>query len=121
MSADAKFAEALARIEHKLDLTMKMVARLLETNPMNVQILQDVQFDQVSNKQHECFLCGVAVEYAIDPVDSIVVRKCNCKTGKIALDMKAFAPPAMPVPKKETDNGEQHEDRRNPPPRSGRR
>ena len=120
MSADNKFAETLARIEHKLDVTMSMLAWLMAQNPFSHDFLEKlVKFEQVGSTQHKCFLCTQKVEYVVDPIDSVVVRKCGCKTGKIALDMKAFAPPAMPVPKKENDSGEQQEDRRDPASRRG--
>src|SRR5262245_13125866 len=98
MSADDKIMEALARLEHKMDLVLDM----LGVGDPNVRhLLSNIR--QVGDTQHQCTLCKQPVEYATDPVDSVVVRKCGCKTGKIALDMKAFAPPVTPA-KKENDS-----------------
>jgi len=120
MAADSKHAEALARIEHKMDIIMAMLAWMVAQMPPATGFLDNI-LKQVGNSQHKCFLCGSFVSYGVDPVDSVVVRKCDCKTGKIAIDMKAFAPPALPVIK-ETDSGEQEDrndatSRRRPPGR----
>jgi hypothetical protein len=119
MSADDKIAEALARIEHKLDVLFV----LLESDGAAPHIRREMRQDirQVGDPRHRCSICKSQVEYFADPIDSVVVRKCGCKTGKIAIDVKAFAPPASPVPSKENSSGEQQqvEDRRNPNPRGG--
>lgn len=121
MSADSKFAESLARLEHKVDVIMSMLLFLVRMKaPAALMSDKDVAEARVGSPIHKCPLCAEIVEYFVDPVDSVVVRKCACKTGKIAIDMKAFAPPAMPVPSKENSSGEQQEDRSNPRPRGSR-
>lgn len=123
MSADDKMAEALARIEHKIDVLMALMARSMTPSPANQTFLENVmKYEQVGSKSHKCFLCAKSVEYIVNTADAVVVRKCGCTTGKIALDLKAFAPPALPGSTKENDSGEQQqEDRRNPSPRGGPR
>lgn len=117
MAADSKHAEALARIEHKLDVALAMIMFLVTQPQGGYAVLSALKEKiQVGNSRHVCPICAQVVEYSVDPVDSVVVRKCNCKTGKIAIDMKAFASPALPVIK-ETDSGEQ-EDRNDATSRS---
>jgi hypothetical protein len=112
MAADDKLAEAISRVEHKVDLLLVLVAKTLPLNPANQKFLEELlKYAQVGSSQHKCPLCSQPVEYIVDSIDAIVVRKCGCKTGKIALDLKAFAPPALPVPKKENENEQQPEDR----------
>lgn len=108
MSADDKHAEALARIEHKIDLLMRMIATL-GGDLKAFNFLQSLLTLPAVGGPHKCFLCANPVEYSVDPVDAVVTRKCGCKTGKIALDLKAFAPPVMSAKKENTD-AEQHED-----------
>lgn len=107
MSADSKFAESIARLEHKVDVLMSLVTHLIIKNRIvdSEKFLQSVlQHEQVGSPQHRCFLCDVPVEYYADPVDSVVVRKCGCKTGKIALDLKMFAPPISGNIRKENED-----------------
>lgn len=117
MPANDKIMEALARIEHKTDLALGLAAA-------NAGV--DGRLKKVGDPGHVCPVCRKSPEYQIDINDSVVVRKCDCGTGKIPLDLKAFAPPALPA-KKEQDNGEQRsseEDRSDStrgPRRSGRR
>lgn len=113
MSADDKISEALARVEHKLDIVLDMLG--LNNQQVRGLVINSVR--QVGDPSHRCSLCQQPVEYVADPIDSVIIRKCGCKTGKIALDLKAFAPPATPVPTKESSNGEDQEDRSNPRPR----
>jgi hypothetical protein len=102
MTADRKLMEAFLRLEHKVDL-------LLKKDKTNEEIIK------VGDPRHVCPVCKQPVEYTIDIEDSVVVRKCGCSTGKIALDLKAFAPPALPA--KRTDNGrdDEQEDRNDSP------
>lgn len=103
MTADAKIMEALARVEHKLDLLLRY-----EIQPTK----NGMRITQVGD-QHVCPLCQNPVTYDVDITDSVVLRKCGCKTGKIALDMKAFAP-VLPTTKKEQEDDGEHEDRNDP-------
>jgi hypothetical protein len=83
--ADDVLAEALARIEHKVDALMKHLN--VVSSPMHFQ-------------GNACPACGVFVDYQIDVVKGVVVRKCNCKTGKV--------PPAVPlVPMQQPQSGAQ--------------
>lgn len=81
-------AEALARIEHKLDL-------LLDGLFMK---------NTVHNKVHfigqTCPVCLEYVDYQIDVQHQVVVRRCGCKTGKIP-----SAIPLLPVAQPGTQNG----------------
>ena len=102
MAANSKLMEALLRVEHKLDLLLGQ-ARLDEGD-----------FTKVGSATHNCPLCKQNVQYTVDVADSVVIRKCGCSTGKIALDLGAFAPPVNPARK--TDNGgrdDEQEDRSN--------
>jgi len=125
MAADSKHAEALARIEHKIDVLMSMMMFLVANQPGGRSQLMtptSAERARVGSPQHKCPLCAEIVEYFVDPIDSVVVRKCGCKTGKLApIDLGAFAPPGVPA-RKEHDDGEQ-EDRSNSDPRrrSGKR
>ena len=109
--ADDKIMEALARIEHKLDLVLLVV---FGEDPHKT-------YKRVGDPTHCCSLCHQNVEYQVDINDGVVLRKCGCKTGKIALDLGAFAPPALPARK--NDNGgrdDEQEDRSNPDRGSGK-
>lgn len=106
--ADDKIMEALARIEYKIDL-------LLWLNP------GIGGFPQMSDPRNTCPACKQPVAYNVDIEDAVVIRKCGCSTGKIALDLKAFAPPVLPARK--TDNGgrdDEQEDGGNPNRGSGK-
>lgn len=62
-------AEALARVEFKLDLLLRHLK--VNTNQM-MQI-----------GAHTCPVCSMVVTYQVDLAKSVVVRKCACGTGKI--------------------------------------
>lgn len=103
--ADDKIMEALARLEHKVDL----IIRWLDPS-MGAAVKQ--KLIQLGDPRNICPICEQPVNFNVDIEDSVVVRKCGCSTGKIALDLKAFAPPALPARK--TDNGgrdDEQEDR----------
>lgn len=103
MSANALLMETMLRIEHKLDLLLRRMPTDDETDLL-----------KVGAANHTCPLCTQPVSYSVDINDSVVIRKCGCSTGKIALDLKAFAPPVTPARK--TDNGgrDEQEDGNNP-------
>src|SRR5262249_35563465 len=90
-----KIMEALARIEHKQDLIIKKLY------PKQFGLREAME--KVGSALHMCPLCEQPVEHQIDIQDSVVVRKCGCGTGKIPLDLKAFAPPAPPAKKEHED------------------
>lgn len=97
MPADPVIMEALARIEHKLDLLLKQS----DNTPPLMTKLGDVM--------HRCPVCNQQVDHQVDIVNGVVTRKCGCATGKIApVDLGAFAPPAVPA--RERDNGRRSED-----------
>lgn len=119
MPANAKIMEALARIEHKLDLLLKIDQ--IRNMKEGVRGLADkIRLAAVADASHTCPVCEKTVEYQVDINDSVVVRKCGCSTGKIALDMGAFAPPVSPAKKKETEDERREEDRNDTDGRSQR-
>lgn len=103
MAADTKLMEAVLRLEHKVDLLLRQV--------------NEKELTKVGAPTHTCPVCKQVVNYNVDIEDSVVIRKCGCSTGKIALDMGAFAPPVFPARK--TDNGgrDEQEDRNDSPSR----
>lgn len=62
-------AEALARVEYKLDLLMQNFG--IKGAPMEFEASY-------------CPVCSQPVKYQIDVVKNVVVRRCGCKTGKSA-------------------------------------
>lgn len=96
MTADAKLMEAILVLSHKVDLLLGRGA--------------EKEMTKVGNPTHTCPICKQPVQYNVDIEDSVVIRKCGCSTGKVALDMRAFAPPAMPARKTDND-GRDEEDR----------
>ena len=84
-------AEALARIEHKVDLLLHSLKVPGHTYPK----MQTLQF---SNGQ--CPVCEAPIEYQIDVQHQVVVRRCDCKTGKVP-----SAIPLLPVVQPGAKNG----------------
>ncbi len=74
----AIIAEALARIEHKVDLVLQRLG-FLDNKPF-----QQLQFEGMS-----CPVCSQPVAYQIDVMHGVVARKCGCTTGKL--------PPLIPL------------------------
>jgi hypothetical protein len=102
MSADNVLAEALARIEHKVDL-------ILEASRILVGITQ-------LGEKMQCPVCKQVVLYQVDQLAKVVLRKCGCKTGLHApLDLSAFAPMASDKTRKDAPDGDDHEDGSNSP------
>ena len=64
----SEIAESLARIEHKLDLVLKHIG-VSGAPPMHFQ-------------GQYCPACMMPVDYVIDMMKNIVVRRCGCTTGK---------------------------------------
>lgn len=82
---DNHLAEAILRVEYKLDLILKALG-LGNIPPMHF-------IGQM------CPACGKPIDYQLDVVDSIVIRRCGCKTGKIPATI-----PLLPV--QGTGNGQ---------------
>ena len=88
-------AEALARIEHKLDLLLEAAAQRNPSFPIRY----------VGQADHICPLCQTSVSYHIDMGSQTLARSCNCKTGLQApVNLQAFAPP-NPNPNEGGNNG----------------
>lgn len=102
MSAEAKLMEALLRIEHKLDLILGSI------------VMPQQQLTKLGAIGVTCPVCSQSVQFDADIQDAVIVRKCGCSTGKIALDLKSFAPPVSPAKKETQDNGNDQEDWRDP-------
>jgi hypothetical protein len=105
MAADSHIMETLARIEHKVDLLLILALR----NGKAIGL-------PAVGAEFQCPVCKQEVVYTVAINDGVVLRKCGCKTGKIALDLGAFAPPVSPA-KKRVEEDEQRtdqEDRRDP-------
>lgn len=60
-------AEALARIEHKIDLLLTHFK--VQTKPMHFF-------------GNACPVCKIPIDYVIDIQKNMVMRKCSCSTGK---------------------------------------
>lgn len=84
--ADDILAEALARVEHKLDAII---------NHFKIKS-QPVHFPgQV------CPTCQSFIDYQVDVLKGVVVRKCKCSTGKMAPTISLLPVPTI----KEVKNG----------------
>lgn len=62
-------AEAIVRVEHKVDMLIRHFK--LSSVPMHFP-------------GQTCPICGSFIDYQIDIMKSVVVRKCQCSTGKVA-------------------------------------
>src|SRR5690349_15544768 len=100
MTADSKLMEAILRVEHKLDTLLEQLR------------MPGAEFTKMGSINHACPSCKKNVSYDVDINDAVVLRNCACATGKIAHDLKAFAPPARPAPEKDNGGREDEEDRR---------
>ncbi len=99
MGAEAATTEALARLEHKVDLLFEILVGAFGAGGK-------FTFTPVGSEKHVCPLCHQPVTYQIDTIAKAVTRKCNCKTGKFApIDLEAFAPPSL-TPRKEKSDAE---------------
>jgi len=76
--------EALARIEHKLDLILRAIKYQEAPERMPMDFIG-----------HECPVCGQLVKYTVDLINNVVVRRCQCTTGKLAPTSPLF--PATPT------------------------
>lgn len=73
----ALIAEAVLRIEHKLDALLRFTCA--PVMPMHFV-------------GQACPACQMPVDYTVDIKAGVVVRRCECKTGKVAATL-----PLMPV------------------------
>lgn len=91
-------AEAIARVEHKIDIVIRIL-RSLDSTP----------YPPMQFAGHLCPLCSKTVEYQIDIQKNVVVRKCGCSTGK-----QPMLIPLMPVQGNQngnpTESGPGHEE-----------
>lgn len=62
-------AEALARMEHKIDA----IVRTLNIKSVPMHFLGQ-----------SCPICSKPIDYQVDIGNQVVVRKCGCSSGKIA-------------------------------------
>jgi hypothetical protein len=88
--ADHILAEALARVEFKLDLIMKHL-KITAPVPMSYQ-------------GQSCPVCNFPVEYQVDISKQVVVRKCQCGTGKVVLDVKFTTQIGQPTHGQQANN-----------------
>lgn len=117
MAANAKLMEAILVLQHKVDLLLKL-DQIRHMRDGTKGLADLVALAPVGDPNHYCPVCDQKVDYTIDINDAVVIRKCKCSTGKIALDMGAFAPPVTPARKKDEDGGTDQEDRRDSDRRS---
>lgn len=86
-------AEALARIEFKLDLIIKFMGMPPSSVPMHFM-------------GQECPVCLKTVDYQIDIGKNVVIRRCGCSTGKLPMIV-----PLIPVDPTGGKNGSTFENR----------
>ena len=96
MSSPNTLAEALARVEHKLDL-------LLESQAGQDPLLE---LRSVGDPNHLCPICTKPVTYYVDIMSKLLTRTCGCSTGMSApLNLAPFSPPQAT----KTENGNDSE------------
>lgn len=78
----AILAEAVARIEAKLDMILG-----------KLQFLEGTPYPQVHFIGTPCPVCKQVIDYQVDLTHNVVVRRCGCKTGK-----QPSAIPLVPIP-----------------------
>lgn len=109
MAGENVLSEALDRVEHKVDLVLELLTRLVSPSGDGTFLLTPV-----GDSKHICPVCTKNVGYQVDFFNKVVVRVCGCSTGKLPpADLGMFAPPVIPN-RKENDNGGDEEDRSNP-------
>ena len=72
----AIIAEAVLRIEHKLDAIMRFLKVPL---PAPMHFVGSL-----------CPGCGMMIEYQVDFQHQVAVRRCGCKTGKVPSAIPMF-------------------------------
>jgi hypothetical protein len=91
MSSDKLILEALARVEHKADLCLKLATMIINAGG-GAQILDH---PAMTDPENRCPVCGINPKYNIDFFNGVVIRNCGCGTGKTLLDLNMLAPPAV--------------------------
>lgn len=76
--ADQHIMEAIARVEYKVDAIMR---HLKVPMPAPMHFAGSM-----------CPGCGMLIDYQVDLQHGVVVRKCNCKTGKIPTKLEFLTP-----------------------------
>jgi hypothetical protein len=76
--ADALIMEALARVEYKLDAIMRH-QKIPMPSPMHFV-------------GSACPACGMLIDYQVNLQHGVVVRKCECKTGKFPTKLEFLNP-----------------------------
>jgi hypothetical protein len=108
MGAEPQVTEALARLEHKVDVMLEMIIRLVGPGANGKFTLTPV-----GDPNHICSLCFMPVSYQVDIMNRAVVRKCGCTTGKTPpIDLGAFAPPVNPKQKEKDDERKRRDEDR---------
>ena len=79
--ADDVLAEALARIEHKVDALLRHFK--VQATPMS--------FDGQT-----CPACNSVIKYDVDVLKGVVVRRCLCSTGKFVTKLTFHVSPVQP-------------------------
>jgi hypothetical protein len=74
-------AEAILRVEHKIDAVMRFLK--VPSEPMHFVGLT-------------CPSCNMPVDYTVDIQAGVVVRRCNCKTGKVPATIPLLPVTTMP-------------------------
>ena len=106
MASDV-LAEALVRIEHKVDILVRGTEVMFKALKIPAMLYKPLHFTGES-----CPVCQMPIDYQIDVLKKVVFRKCGCKTGKIppAMDLVTIAQPggsdANPRVRKEDRNTE---------------
>ncbi len=72
-SADAVLAEALARVEYKLDLLLRNLGAI------NAPLM---------SRESNCPACTKDFRYLIDTTNGMVVRSCGCSTGLFPMKLQ---------------------------------
>lgn len=78
----AVLAEALARVEHKLDLALTRLA-FLDSTP----------YQPVNTVGFPCPVCNQVIDYTMDIHNGVVIRRCGCKSGKLPPHIPLFPLP----------------------------
>lgn len=73
-------AEAVIRIEHKLDVVIRALQFL---NPKE-------QIPQVHFVGTTCPVCNQIIDYQVDLTNNVAVRRCGCKSGKVPSSIPLF-------------------------------
>lgn len=104
--ADADIMEALARIEHKVDIALTIALATANVAGLGVKDLPDV-----NSPEHICPICGISPTHQADIQKAVVTRKCGCGTKIIPIDINSLAPPTANTRRTSDVGHGQQEDR----------